>query len=114
MIRDSSVLSPELHRGKNVDADSWFPGRNADAAQAKRRNCRLLLKKKKKISKSSSTTGNSAAMFLVDMIFTQTPAYWNPKRFNLFRFLSGKVQFHFVQKKTTGNSIQMVNAPYKQ
>ena len=25
MIRDSSVLPPELHRGKNVDAGCWFP-----------------------------------------------------------------------------------------
>ena len=25
VIRDSSVLPPELHRGKNVDADCWFP-----------------------------------------------------------------------------------------
>ena len=32
IIRDSGVLPPELHRGKNVDADCWFLGRNVDAA----------------------------------------------------------------------------------
>ena len=40
-------------------------------------------KKKKTISKSSyktsSTRGSSDAMFLVDMICTQTPAHWHPK-----------------------------------
>ena len=66
------MLPSELHRGKNVDADCWFLGRNVDAAAAKRRNCRLFLQKKKKFSnpsdKTSSTTGSSATMFLVDMI----------------------------------------------
>ena len=34
MIRDSGVLPSELHRGKIVDADCWFLGRNVDAAVA--------------------------------------------------------------------------------
>ena len=34
IIRDSGVLPAELHRGKNVDADCWFLGRNVDAAVA--------------------------------------------------------------------------------
>ena len=34
MIRDSGVLPSKLHRGKNVDADCWFLGRNVDAAVA--------------------------------------------------------------------------------
>ena len=112
---------------KNVDADCWFPGRNVDAAAAKRRNYRLLLQKNqtnkqtKKFSKSpdktSSTTGSSATMFLVDMICTQTPAHWHPKipikSYGSIYFVS------FVEKKcssicpekVTENSIQMVNAP---
>ena len=49
---------------KNVDADCWFLGRNVEAAAAKRRNCRR----------------SSAAMFLVDMICTQTPAHWHPNK----------------------------------
>ena len=36
MIRDSSVLQPELHRGKKiVDANCWFPGDAAAAKQMK-------------------------------------------------------------------------------
>ena len=84
-VIQESVPQPELHRGRNMDADCWLPWRNVDAAAAKRRNCRLLLQKtkKKQFSKSSdktsSTTGSSAAMFLVDMICTQTPAHWHSK-----------------------------------
>ena len=44
MIRDSSVLPSELHRGKNVDVDCWFLGQNVDATAVKR-NRRLLLQK---------------------------------------------------------------------
>ena len=71
----------------------------------------------KSSDKTSSTRGSSDAMFLVDMICTQTPGSLASEnsgqmiRFNLFRFLSGKkVQFHLSRKKTTENSIQMVSA----
>ena len=94
--------------GKNVDADCWFPGQNADAAAAKRRNCRLLLLKQqfsKSSVKTSSTTESSAAMFLVDLIMYPDPDPLACEtsdqmiRFNLLHFLSEeKVQVHLYRK----------------
>ena len=74
----------------------------------------------KSSDKTSRTIGSSAAMFLVDMICTQTPAHWHPKipikwpdsvYFVSLLKLVEKSAVPFVQKKTTENSIQMVNAP---
>ena len=52
-------------------------------------------------NKTSSTTGSSATMFLVDMIWTQTPAHWHLKIpikwYDSIYFVSlveKKVQFH--------------------
>ena len=106
--------------GKNVDADCWFLGRNVDAAVAKEEIILSPSSPKKKISKpsdkTSSTTGSSATMFLVDMIWTQTPAHWHLKIpikwYGSIYFVSlvEKKCSSICPEKATENSIQMVNA----
>ena len=108
MIRDSGVLPSELHRGKNVDADCWFLGRNVDAAVAWKRNCRLLLQKKNNfLSRSIKRQARQEVQppcFLLTW-YEPDPGLLASEnsdqmiRFNLFRFLSGKkVQFQLSRK----------------
>ena len=97
-----------------------FPDEMWMLQQLERRNFRLPQKEKtisKSSDKTSSTRGSLDAMFLVDMICTQTPGSLASEnsdqmiRFNLFSFLSGKKCSSICPEKTTENSIQMVNAP---
>ena len=119
MIRDSGVLPSELHCGKKFEC--WFLGRNVEVAATKRRNCRLLLQTKpnfssRPIKRLARQEVQPGAMFLVDMICTQTPAHWHLKIpikwYGSIYFVSllEKSAVPFVQKKATENSIQMVNA----
>ena len=83
-LSHSSVLPPELHRGKNVDAAGLLVSlTKCGCCSSLKEEIVAFSKKKKTISKSSdktsSTRGSSDAMFLVDMICTQTPAHWHPK-----------------------------------
>ena len=72
-LSHSSVLPPELHRGKKCGC--WL--------LVSRTKCGCCSSQMKKLptpsDKTSSTTGSSATMFLVDMICTQTPAHWHLK-----------------------------------
>ena len=65
------------------------------------------------IKRLALTTGSSAAMFIVDMYpdpdLLASENSDQMKRFNLFRFLSGKNAVPFSLEKTTENSIQMVS-----
>ena len=111
-LSHSSVLPPELHRGKKCGCWLLVSLTKCGCCSSLKEEIVTFSKKKKTISKSSdktsSTRGSSDAMFLVDMI-TMYPdpgslASENSDqmiRFNLFRFLSGKKSaVPFVQKKT--------------
>ena len=121
MIRASSVLPPELHRGKKCGC--WL--------LVSRTKCGCCSSQKKKLSpsspkktprfskpsdKMSSTTGSSATMFL-DMICTQTPTRWHPKIpikwYGSIYFVSlvEKKCSTICPEKVTKNFILMVNAP---
>ena len=98
-----------------------FPEEMWMLQQPKEEIVAFFSKKRKQFSKSSdktsSTTGSSAAMFLVDMICTQTPAHWYPKipikwyGSTYFVSLPEKKCSSIGPEKATENSIQMVNAP---
>ena len=74
-LSHSSVLPPELHRGKKCGC--WL------LVSLMKCGCCSSLKEEKTISKSSnkmsSMRGSSDTMFLVDMISIQSPAHWHPK-----------------------------------
>ena len=122
IIRDSRLLSPELHRGKKV----WMliagsPDEMWMLRQIKEEIVSFFYKKiqfSESSDKTSSMTGSSAAMFLVDTICTQTSAHWHPKI--LIKWYGSIYFVSLVEKKcssicpekTTENSIQMVNAHY--
>ena len=82
-LSHSSVLPPELHRGKKCGCWLLVSLTKCGCCSSLKEEINAFSKKKKTISKSSnktsSTRGSSDAMFLVDMICTQTRAHWNPK-----------------------------------
>ena len=119
-LSHSSVLPPELHRGKKCGCWLLVSLTKCGRCSSLKEEIVAFSKKKKTVCKSSdktsSTRGSSAAMFLVDMICTQTPAHWHPKipikwyGSIYFVSLEEKRAVPFVQKKTTENSIQMVRS----
>ena len=107
VIWASSVLLPELHRGKTMSADCWFSLRNVDAEAAKQM----------KLSPSSPKNINFPSRLLKPLAWQEVQLpyvscwyvprprptgirnFWSNEQFNLFRFLSGiKVQFHLSRK----------------
>ena len=120
MIRDSGVLPSELHRGKKFGSCWLLVFRTkcgCCSSQKKELSPSLPKKNSKPSDKTSSTTGSWATMFLVDMIWTQTPAHWHLKipikwySSNYFVSLVEKKCSSICPEKATENSIQMVNAP---
>ena len=119
-LSHSSVLPPELHRGKKCGCWLLVSLTKCGCYSSVKEEINAFSKKKKTISKlsdkTSSTRGSSDVMFLVDMICTQTPGSLASEnsdqmmRFNLFRFLSEKKRSSICPEKTTENSIQMVSA----
>ena len=75
-LSHSSVLPPELHRGKKCGCWLLVSLTKCGCFSSLKEEIVPFSKKKKTISKSSdktsSTRGSSDAMFLVDMISTQT------------------------------------------
>ena len=82
-LSHSSVLPPELHRGKKCGCWLLVSLTKGGCCSSLKEEIVAFSKKENTISKSSdktsSTRGSSDAMFLVDMICTQTPAHWHPK-----------------------------------
>ena len=109
-LSHSSVLPPELHRGKKCGCWLLVSLTKCGCCSSLKEEIVAFSKKKKAIYKSSdktsSTRGSSEAMFLLDMICTQTPAHWHPKIpikwYGSIYFVSlveKKVQFHLSRKK---------------
>ena len=123
-LSHSSVLLPELHRGKKCGCWLLVSLTKCGCCSSLKEEIAAFSKKKKTISKSSdkksstrpSTRGSSDAMFLVDMICTQTPAHWHLKIpikwYSSIYFVSlvEKKCSSICPEKTTENSIQMVSA----
>ena len=82
-LSHSSVLPPELRRGKKCGCRLLISLTKCGCYSHLKEEIFAFSKKKKTISKSSDKTSgtreSSDAMFLVDMICTQTPAHWHPK-----------------------------------